>query len=531
MGTYVGGRMRLLILSGVATALFAAAPSPASAAPWRCEASAITGSLLAGKVQLPSVRANAGALDCASKTAGGALKLPLPLDSAAVVAQTAISGTASDPAAQKVLATGGIADLRVKSLPQLPIALPELPIPAELKALGVDVPAITDPVLGLTLVPAQRLTLDLTSAINALVTGRALPDADLLRVQGAVAYASAGCVDGAPKLAGASQVAGISVLGTELPVGQIVDQALTLLDSGNIDPSNLDLSKIALPAGLGLDLPLVGPVLQTSIRQALDALPPISIPAAIAQVKVTPGEQTNAGGMLIQRALRIQVGLLGQSLVDATVGEAAVGAGDVNCAPNPALECTRKPLVLVDVFERKGRVQLLGVAHRQYAGRVVDIVFEATDKVVAKAKVARDGSFETTAPLPPKSIRSGNDARYMAVLGQQESMNLKLARRMIVDEMVARGGRVTILGRITGLMADAGKDREILVTRRVSCTKMEKVGVFKPRSDGTFSIAVKAPKGERTAVYRLSTLVRKTESNPKTFPTYTLPRAVNLLGQ
>jgi hypothetical protein len=68
------------------------------------------------------------------------------------------------------------------------------------------------------------------------------------------------------------------------------------------------------------------------------------------------------------------------------------------------------------------------------------------------------------------------------------------------------------------------------VTRRVSCTKMVKVGTFRPESDGTFSISFKAPADVKTAVYRLSTKVRKTASNPKTFDTFTLPRAVNLLG-
>lgn len=516
MGTYLPARKRLPLLIGVATVMVSAAPSPASAASWRCEASAVSGSLLSGAVQLPNVRANAGAVGCSSQAAGAGAKLPSPLSSAALVAQTAVTGPADNPAAQQILAVGGIADLRVKALPELPIKLPEIEIPAELSNVQVAIPAVG-------LLPAQTISLDLRPALEALEPERLL-NAELLRVQGAVAYASAGCVNGAPKLAGASQVAGISVLGQELPVGQVVDQTLRLLDSGSIDPSNIDLAKVTLPAGLSLDDPILGPVLLAAIRDVLDALPTISIPAALAQVKVTPGEQTNVGGLLTQRALRVQVGLLGQSLLDAVVGEASVGAGDVNCAP--ALECTKKDLVLVDVFPQKGRVQLLGAAHRKFAGQMVDIVFEATGKVVARAKVGPDGAFQTTAAMPSRKLRFGNEARYMAVLGKEKSMNLKLQRRMIVDKMVARGGKVVISGRVVGPMA-SGKDREILVTRRVSCTKMEKVGTFKPKSDGTFSIAFAAPKDARTAVYRLSTQVRK---NQTLFPTYTLPRAVNLLG-
>ena len=527
MGTYLRARKRLLFVGGLLSMVFVAAPSPASAAPWRCEASALTGSLLNGTIKLPAVQANPGAIGCVAQTAGGGVKLPLPLDSAAVLAQTTVSGATDNPALQKVMSVGGLADVRVNGLPQLPLALPEIPIPAELKTIKVDIPALGP------LLPSQSVTLDLTTALEALTSGRLLPDADLLRVQGAVAYASAGCIDGVPRVAGASKVAGISVLGQELPVNQLVEQTLTLLDTENIDPSNLnpaliDLSPIKLPLGVTLDSTLVKDLVLPAVRSAIDALPTISIPATLAHVKVTPGEQTNVDGLLVQRALRIQVGLLGQNLVDAVVGEAKAGIGDVNCAEPAALECTKKALTLVDVYERKGRVQLLGVADRKLAGQTADIVFEATGKVVAKAKIAADGAFRTTTALPSKKLRSGNQARYMARVGKEKSMNLKLARRMAVYEMVARDGKVLISGKVIGPLA-GGSDRDIVVTRRVSCTKMEKVGTFRPESDGTFSISFKAPEDLKTAVYRLSTQVRK-GSNPKLFDTYTLPRAVNLLG-
>ena len=516
MGTYLRGRKRLILLG--AAAAIVAAPSPASAAPWRCEASALSGSLLGGKVELPTVKANAGALGCSTQKAGGGISLPAPLNSAALLAQTSITG--DDPATQKVASVGGIADLRLNPLPQLPIALPKVEIPAELSAVKVDLPAVG-------LLPAQTISLDLRPALEQLLPNGQLPTADLLRVQGAVAYASAGCVGNAPKLAGASQVAGITVLGMELPVNQVVEKTLTLVDSGNIDPSNLDITDITLPAGLSLDLPIVGPVLKTAIQDTLDALPTIAIPASLAHVKVTPGEQTRVGDILIQRALRVQVGVLGQSILDAAVGEAMVGAGDVNCAP--ALECTKKALVLVDVFPKAGRVKLLGAADRKYAGQTVNIVFEATGKVVATAKVQEDGEFATTAPMPSAKLRDGNQARYMAVIGDEKSMNLKLARRMVVERMTAKGGKVTIVGRVTGALA-GGDARNIVVSRRVSCTKMEKVGTFRPKSDGTFRIVFDAPRNERTAVYRLSSQVLFREGSEKLFDTYTLPRAVNLLG-
>jgi hypothetical protein len=68
----------------------------------------------------------------------------------------------------------------------------------------------------------------------------------------------------------------------------------------------------------------------------------------------------------------------------------------------------------------------------------------------------------------------------------------------------------------------------VRVVRRVSCHKVVLVARFKPRRDGTFRIAVKAPSNQAAAVYRLVTRVREKPSNPRTYPTYTLPRGVAL---
>ena len=47
-------------------------------------------------------------------------------------------------------------------------------------------------------------------------------------------------------------------------------------------------------------------------------------------------------------------------------------------------------------------------------------------------------------------------------------------------------------------------------------------------ADGTFSVTVKAPAGETAAVYRLESKVREKRSNPRSYPTFTLPRGVAL---
>lgn len=507
----------------LATLAVAVAPAAsASAAAWTCEASAVSASVLGGAAIEPA-QANVGRSDCRSANATLATPLPLPLDAAAVVASTTLSGPADRVDLQQAVAAGGIADLRVRALGGLPIQLPAVELP--------DYSALPVPLPDLLLLP-DVVPVDIMPALQALVPQLQLPTADLLRVQGAVAYAGGQCVNGVPQLGGTSRVAGISALGAELPVGQVVDRTLTLLDSGSIDPSNIDLDLVALPDVLGLTRDILEPALQ----QVLDTLPTIAIPATLAQVKVQPGGQTATGDTLTQRALRVQVAIAGQPVADLAIGKATAGKAGVSCAlpdgaapvseAEAALQCTTRRLVLTDVLRRGDRVKLVGAADRALAGRTVDIVFEATGRRVARARVGADGSFGTTAPLPRKGLLRSNRARYRAELGDEQSLNLKLARRMVVTRMTSAGGRVTIAGRVIGPLAEPV--RSIAVRRRVSCSRSELVERIKPRRDGSFRVTVPAPPRQLAAVYRLSTRVRRTTRNPKTFPTYTLPRAVEI---
>jgi hypothetical protein len=145
---------------------------------------------------------------------------------------------------------------------------------------------------------------------------------------------------------------------------------------------------------------------------------------------------------------------------------------------------------------------------------------------VASAVVARSGSFRATAPLPPERLRATNAARYQAVLGSERSLRLKLVRRMIVRSVGSRSGKVTISGRISRpLGKPAGTIR---VVRRVSCKRSIVIKRIRPRRDGTFRVTVSAPPKTQAAVYRLGTQVRKNTRNPKLFPTFTLPRAVEV---
>ena len=146
-------------------------------------------------------------------------------------------------------------------------------------------------------------------------------DAELLNVRALRAQATGRCVDGAPQLTGTSSVAGISVLGKELPVDRAISQTVNLVDSSDIDPSNLSPSQLGLP---GVD---TRPVRADVPRRAADD----HVPATARSCASTPGRKIEAGGKLTQHALDLTLTVGGQNVVDLTAGEATVGSAQVNC--------------------------------------------------------------------------------------------------------------------------------------------------------------------------------------------------------
>jgi hypothetical protein len=122
--------------------------------------------------------------------------------------------------------------------------------------------------------------------------------------------------------------------------------------------------------------------------------------------------------------------------------------------------------------------------------------------------------------------QKANQVRYRAEIGRERSLPLKLQRRMIVDRLTSKGGTVTISGRVVRPLTTPVST--IRLVRRASCHKVVLVKRFKPHADGTFRVTVNAPKGQAAAVYRMVTSVREKASNPRSYPTYTLPRGVAL---
>jgi hypothetical protein len=189
-----------------------------------------------------------------------------------------------------------------------------------------------------------------------------------------------------------------------------------------------------------------------------------------------------------------------------------------------ALQCAKRRLILIDVLMRGNHVALLGAADKSLVGRKVSITFLADHRRVASAVVGIDGFFAATAPLPTRRLRFTNKARYQASIGAERSASLKLTRRMVIESISSRAGKVIIHGRVIRPLAVP--IAPILIQRRVSCSSTVTVKAIKPRRSGIFTATLPAPPRSQAAVYRASTRVRGSVRSRRTYPTFTLPRVV-----
>lgn len=528
------------------TALCAATGAQAAPA-FHCEASPLRATIAGAQTIEPAVQGRAG--DCATGEAIPGIAVPSLLGASVLTARTDF-----DAASVRGGARGGVASLQVVPSPEV-LATARQSIVDAINALPlqpVTLPGLPSlPIPGLPSIAG--LTIDLRASLLSLIPAAvpSLLSADLLQ-----STASVACAAGVPTLAGSSTVAGLKVLGQDLGADSVINTVLPLIDGRRISPADLDLTKLKFYDPTGL-VPIALTTLQPVLGQltaALGALPPIELPASLATVSISPGEQLTDATSLTQRALHASISLGGRPILDAVLGEAKVGAAGDACTTTATttttskssstssvagqsvadqiLACSDRKLVLVDVLKQDGHVKLLGAANRDYVGKRVAIRLRATGEVVAHAKVRKDGSFETTAPMPAQAYfathQRANRVRYRAEIGKERSLPLKLQRRLIVSSLTSskNGRTVRIAGRVVRPLTTPVAT--IRVVRRVSCHKVVLVKRFKPRADGTFSVTVPAPRGQAAAIYRLATSVREKASNPRSYPTFTLPRGVAL---
>ena len=191
-----------------------------------------------------------------------------------------------------------------------------------------------------------------------------------------------------------------------------------------------------------------------------------------------------------------------------------------------ALECTNRKLVLIDVLQQGNHAFLLGAADRKYARKRVNIYFGPHFRLGARPFVGVSGLFQTTVPLPPASIRDTNLARYQARINKERSLYLKFRRRMIVLSLTSTPGLVHMVGQILPPLTKP--PAPVQIQRRISCSQLVTVKTVMADRHGRFTADVAAPPALQAAVYRAQTQVLKFASNPKRFPTFTLPRVVEL---
>ena len=191
-------------------------------------------------------------------------------------------------------------------------------------------------------------------------------------------------------------------------------------------------------------------------------------------------------------------------------------------------DCMADVLRLVEVRASGGKVMLAGETSRANSGRDVTILFAGRPQTTAR--VAPDGTFRTTAPLPAQRLLGTNQARYRAVLGHERSPAMKLTRRMQITAIASNAGFVTISGRVTEPLAKPV--RTVTLREYADCHARQLRAVhtgIRVSSSGQFRVTVCAPAGN-VAYYRGLTEVRTTTRSPRIYPTFTLLRGVRLAG-
>jgi len=187
------------------------------------------------------------------------------------------------------------------------------------------------------------------------------------------------------------------------------------------------------------------------------------------------------------------------------------------------LPCSVTSLQLTDVTAIRRHVRLIGQAPLSLVGHTVTIRFLATGQTVSTAVVQPDGSFQTTAPLPPASVRRTNAARYQASSGSLTSLSLKLFRRMSMAKVRVVGGRLQVSGSVTGSFKPG---TQVYLLVRVHCTSETLIGRTVLHKGGRFSASLLLPAGleDPRTTFRAMTNVRLDRQVERTYTLPTPPR-------
>lgn len=315
----------------------------------------------------------------------------------------------------------------------------------------------------------------------------------------------------------------------------------------------------ALPLGTTLQS-ILGQV--TTQGQAALANVDLPLPAGLLKATVTAATESGDATHHSAEALKIEVDALGQPLLHGVLARASLQASAADCGRNVppptappttppttpgtpqndnlgggnlgidnqyanfALQCTGQKVRLLDVRRSKGQTFIRGVAADEYVGKQVNLYLRSTSRKVATVTVGSDGLFATRVPLPPKAWRNKNAARYFARVDDASSKRLKLNRFVTATKLSSPSvGMVTFAGRV-----QSKSHKKVLVTikERRTCTSYRTVAKVRTDRNGNFTAKFAAVADSKLVVYRAQTTIKKSPKAKRTFPTYSLPRIVNV---
>lgn len=191
-----------------------------------------------------------------------------------------------------------------------------------------------------------------------------------------------------------------------------------------------------------------------------------------------------------------------------------------------ALPACARDIVITSVYRTGSATRIRGTARLQFAGQRVSIQYQPSgNRIIARPKIAADGSFAVSVKRRSKPSYSSNKARYRAIFGSTTTSWIKLTRRMgSTFVSYAGNGRLQINGSVGLPLA---KGQPLRVERSDACGNYRQIGWLKVQNNGNFGGTVASGGASSTAVFiRLKVRVAKASDPRYRFYTYSIVQPV-----
>lgn len=200
----------------------------------------------------------------------------------------------------------------------------------------------------------------------------------------------------------------------------------------------------------------------------------------------------------------------------------------------PDLPACAREVMITDVAQvGSSRSRISGRARLKFAGQPALLRFQPSgNRVIARPRIANDGTFSVTVRRPARPAPTSDRARYQVQLGNTTTAWVKLTRRMgsTTVRYESDRGRLRITGRaapplVRGARAQVRRSDICGAYRTIGTLRVDSRGRF----DGHVSTAPLAP--SPVAFIRLSLRVRSSNrSSASVFRTYSIVQPVPILA-